>query len=125
MNKDGYGVFSEGKDIRAHRRAWEAFYGPIPTGMHVLHHCDNPPCVNVNHLFLGTDADNNADMMAKGRYRKPIPWQLSKTECKHGHPLSGNNLYIQPSTGKRYCRICAHERGVRYRARLDVRDIRK
>ena len=42
-------------------------YGPIPKGMFVLHHCDNPPCVRPDHLFLGTAADNTADMMSKGR----------------------------------------------------------
>lgn len=42
--------------------------GPIPEGMHICHHCDNPPCVRPDHLFLGTNADNQADRKAKGRY---------------------------------------------------------
>ena len=60
-----------------HRIAWELLVGPIPPGLFVLHHCDNPPCVRVDpdpaisHLFLGTIADNNADMAAKGRARGP------------------------------------------------------
>jgi hypothetical protein len=66
-DKNGYGITS--KDKRAHREAWIEANGPIPAGMHVLHHCDNPPCINPEHLFLGTQADNNADMHAKGRYR--------------------------------------------------------
>jgi hypothetical protein len=53
----------------AQRVAWEVKHGPIPHGMHVLHKCDNPPCVAVEHLFLGTHADNMADKIAKGRQR--------------------------------------------------------
>ena len=51
----------------AHRVAWELENGPIPDGLNVLHRCDNPPCCNTEHLFLGTLADNNKDMQAKGR----------------------------------------------------------
>ncbi len=55
---------------RAHRLAWTVVNGPIPGDLRVLHHCDQPACVNVEHLFLGTDADNMADMVAKGRQAK-------------------------------------------------------
>ena len=72
--RKGYGDFyagiRNGKPLylRAHRVSWELVNGEIPEGLHVLHHCDNPPCVNPAHLWLGSNADNVADKMAKGRH---------------------------------------------------------
>ena len=65
----GYGKFSirRGCFEESHRVSWRLHSGPIPDGLWVLHHCDNPPCVRPSHLFLGTNADNVADMLAKGR----------------------------------------------------------
>lgn len=73
---DGYGVTSDtsgegkGRTIQAHRRAYELFVGEIPSGMCVCHRCDTPACVNPDHLFLGTQQDNQKDKTAKGRQAK-------------------------------------------------------
>lgn len=67
----GYGRIGAGgtygSALMAHRVSWELHNGPIPEGMNVLHRCDNPPCTNPDHLFLGSHADNVADKVAKGR----------------------------------------------------------
>ena len=78
-DRDGYGLFlvktsdrPDGQRICMHaqRFAWLSTTGPIPEGMHVLHRCDNPSCVNIEHLFLGTNEDNAADRHRKGRDAK-------------------------------------------------------
>lgn len=69
---EGYGwFFVNGKPIGAHRVSWELHNGPIPDGMYVLHTCDVRPCVNPDHLFIGTQKDNIHDAIKKGR----MHWQ--------------------------------------------------
>jgi hypothetical protein len=73
----GYGMISmggrKGRPELAHRVAYALTYGPIPEGVDVLHRCDNPPCVRPDHLFLGNQAENMADMRRKGRWRRVSP----------------------------------------------------
>ena len=69
----GYGSrWIDGVWGMTHRQAWEDANGPIPDGMHVLHSCDNKPCINPEHLFLGTHRDNMRDSAAKGRHKNPV-----------------------------------------------------
>lgn len=72
-DSNGYGqACLRGRHILAHRLAYEVWVGPIPDGLHVLHRCDNPPCGEPTHLFLGTQSDNSKDRHAKGRTRTGV-----------------------------------------------------
>jgi hypothetical protein len=69
-DSSGYGQIGFARGVfKTNRVAWNLAFGIIPAGLQVLHRCDNPPCVRPSHLFLGTQADNIADMNAKGRAR--------------------------------------------------------
>lgn len=72
--RGGYGQkrLSDGKVCKAHRLAWMIFKGPIRPGEFVCHRCDNPPCCNPDHLFLGSPRDNVLDAISKGRAFVPM-----------------------------------------------------
>lgn len=72
MSRYGYGILTKGRKttLSAHRVSWEICFGPVQNGLHVLHKCDTPACVNPEHLFLGTQQDNMRDRNVKGRTAK-------------------------------------------------------
>lgn len=78
-DRKGYGKMGvRGVPRGAHRVSYELHCGEIPSGMHVLHKCDNPSCINPAHLFIGTNAQNMADRNAKGRQQRGSSHGLAK-----------------------------------------------
>ena len=114
-DRNGYGRLNFlGRSRLAHRVAWILTHGAIPLGTPcVLHECDNPPCVNPDHLFLGTQADNIHDAVQKGRL--VFGWgNIRKTHCPKGHPYDSR----RDANGKRTCRVCMNARKREKRALL-------
>jgi|tagenome__1003787_1003787.scaffolds.fasta_scaffold19881272_1 hypothetical protein len=114
----GYGhiVLNRGR-YKVTRLLWWLETGVWPGVLGVLHTCDNPVCCRPDHLFLGTQADNAADMMAKGR-NPPNPnaaavaaWK-ARTHCKWGHEFTPENIYNEH--GHRKCRKCGNARHSAY-----------
>lgn len=114
-NKHGYGQFYD--RVKKHTRlathvSIEIATGvPFPVGMHACHSCDNPPCVNPDHLFLGTQKQNIRDGINKGRILHPskkpgyMHPKKRQTHCIHGHAFDKENTIIK--RGCRQCRKCA------------------
>ena len=100
-NQRGYGRVSEGERWRAvHRFVVEEETGLDLTGLVVMHKCDNPSCVRLDHLRVGTQADNMRDM-----YKKRRDAGSKKTHCSQGHPFDDENTFVA-SRGERRCRTC-------------------
>jgi hypothetical protein len=119
----GYGMIRIGPyaEARCHRVAWVLAHGAIPDGLHVLHRCDNPPCCNVDHLFLGDQCANMQDMAKKKRSRNGAYLLRTMKNCARGHEFSEENTsFYVDGFGKshRRCLKCDALRTRLYRARL-------
>ena len=111
---NGYGVFNIKipglpKIMRAHRFSWVANGKELTPGLELCHSCDNPLCVNPNHLWLGTQLENMRDCKAKNRNPTWI-----KTHCLNGHEFTPENTYRRVD-GYRECRICKRKTNSEYR----------
>lgn len=107
-NKKGYGQFSVNKIAKStHRISYVIHKGEIPEGLMICHACNNPSCVNPNHLYAGTGKDNAQQAVADGLL---APQQ--KTHCVNGHEFNETNTYIRSRAGRgltRVCRTCRRE----------------
>jgi HNH endonuclease len=116
----GYGRYSVHQiRQRAHRYALLFSGWTIPPGLLVCHHCDNPPCCNPSHLYVGTYADNNRDKARRGHLP---PQNLRATHCRRGHAFAGTNLHVRPRDSAQVCRQCRREwtRATRMRQRARI-----
>lgn len=93
FGSNGYGRLQvKSKSMAAHRYAWESHKGEIPPGMLVLHKCDNPGCVNPDHLFLGTHQDNSDDKVSKGRHSRGVKHSSAKVNPARGEAVGRAKL---------------------------------
>ena len=115
QNRKGYGLWSvPGFRGLAHRYSLMLVESPKNNSLFACHHCDNPPCVNPQHLYWGDALDNARDVVARqGVHNKGVYSEL----CSKGHPMSGENLRIYGKDDQRFCRACGNDRAREYQRR--------
>lgn len=123
-------IMENGKRMAAHRVSWKLRHGYLDPAADICHHCDTPMCVNPDHLFSGNARLNVHDAIRKGRKTFPrgygMVWETVREikgthylVCKHGHQISGKNLYISPK-GRPECKECRYNAGVRWRTKMTI-----
>ena len=118
-NEKGYGRISFGNVvIKTHRLSYMFAnnLNSLSSDQFICHSCDNPACINPEHLWLGNNMDNVIDMVGKGRH-----WQQKKTHCKQGHEFTEENTRAT-SKGHRTCIACVTIRNKEYKQRIKIQD---
>lgn len=127
-NKKGYGqIVLRKKHWLAHRLSYTVFKGGIPDGMFVCHSCDNPSCLNPDHLWVGSSLDNQRDSHSKGRtsYAKNGPQHQRRSHCRIGHDYLVTGIYEQVKSDGRVSRSCMECRKVSEKNRASRRDYQR
>lgn len=114
----GHGAFRIHKtQVQAHRVAYALIEGPVRDDIDVLHTCDNPPCCNPAHLYLGTQADNNRDRTVRGRAVNILAARnKAKRRCANGHPFTRDNTLAARNANGRLRRACRECQRIAHRA---------
>jgi len=100
VTKGGYGhLVVAGKHVYAHRLVWMQTFGSLDRKDVIMHRCDVRNCINIEHLMVGTQADNMQDMLSKQR-----GFQQKKTHCPSGHPYTEENTYHHDGRRCKKCR---------------------
>lgn len=120
----GYGLgVLNGRRVMAHRMIWYLKDGVYPSpNDFICHRCDNPPCCNPDHLFIGTQTDNMRDCVDKGRHT-----QHEATHCQRGHARTPDNLYVgvtkRNGRPNYVCKVCHGLRVRAYKVRLKAKKL--
>lgn len=109
----GYGRLNiDGKRVYAHRFSYSVSKGILEPSQVIMHTCDNPSCVNPDHLVQGTQKDNVLDMINKGRQTHGR-YNAAKTHCSKGHEYTEDTVYVLPSRPNvRYCKVCKNDAAI-------------
>lgn len=112
ITRKGYGLFKiHPKNVSVHRYVYKTLVGPIPDELQLDHLCRVRNCVNPHHLEPVTARENSMRSMITEGYIN-----ANQTHCPKAHPYSGDNLYIEKSTGRRRCKICMNDNLRKYRS---------